>query len=133
MKTGLILLCVVVAVLAGQLPEDEKERLRQVHLSCQADSKTYCDEDLLRKLGDNVNNPQVGIHMLCMSVKAGLQERNGDLNRSFIKSRIALVTEQAKVDGYVQKCAVKKETPEKTAAMLWLCFVQNGINYYHKL
>ncbi|KAG5890841.1 hypothetical protein JTB14_016274 [Gonioctena quinquepunctata] len=71
MKSVLIFLCVVVAAMA-HLPPDQKEFLRQVHLTCQADPKTFCDENILRKLSDNKDNHQAQIHMMCMAVKDSL-------------------------------------------------------------
>nr|XP_023026444.1 B1 protein-like [Leptinotarsa decemlineata] len=134
MKTILIFFCVAIAAMAHQITPEEKERLRQVYLACQADPKTYCDEDLLKKFGENAENKQVGIHMLCMSVNAGLQTKEGDLLKDFIRTRIDMVThDKSKVDEYLEKCAVLKETPEKTAVQLWLCFIKNDIKYYHKL
>ncbi|KAJ8932135.1 hypothetical protein NQ314_014916 [Rhamnusium bicolor] len=121
-------------MLGNHLPENEKVNLKKVHDSCQANPATYVDEDILRKLNDNINHKQAGIHMLCMSVKAGLQKANGDLDIGVIRSKIdTVLDDKSKVEGFVSKCAVKKESPQKTAVLLWLCFVLNDIPYFHKL
>ncbi|KAJ8932141.1 hypothetical protein NQ314_014925 [Rhamnusium bicolor] len=119
---------------ANQLPENEKQSLKRIHDHCQSNSATNVDEDLLRKLPQNIDNPQVGAHMLCMSVGAGLQKQNGQLDKDAIKNKISVVTQdKSLVDGLVTKCAVQKETPEKTAVTMWTCFVKNNVNYIHVL
>ncbi|CAH1116804.1 unnamed protein product [Phaedon cochleariae] len=134
MRSTLVFLCLVVAVFANRLPETERARLALIHGECQSDLRTNCDENLLRNLAANANNRQVGVHMLCMTVKEGLQKGNGDLNKEVIRSKIELVSQDSsRVDEHLQKCAVKKESPEKTAVALVLCFVQNRIPYYHQL
>ncbi|XP_028140995.1 uncharacterized protein LOC114335039 [Diabrotica virgifera virgifera] len=118
----------------SNLSQHDRQFLRQVHESCQHDPKTYCDEHKLRNLQHNINDRQVGIHMKCMAVKAGLMKHHGDLDITIIKIKISsVIHDQGKVNKYVHKCAHKAEYPEKTANMLWLCFIQNGIDYYHRL
>ncbi|KAJ8932139.1 hypothetical protein NQ314_014923 [Rhamnusium bicolor] len=135
MKSAVVLLTVlVVGILANKLPENEKQNLKRIHEQCQSDSKTKVDEDLLRKFTQNTDNQQVGAHMLCMSVAAGLQKQNGQFDKNTIKNKISLVIEdKSRVDGLVTKCAVQKETPEKTAVGMWTCFIQNNVNYVHVL
>ncbi|CAG9836042.1 unnamed protein product [Diabrotica balteata] len=137
MKYLVVLACVVVAAVASHLPnlpENERLKLAQVHRDCQADPKTYVDEDKLRKLPNFVEDKQVGVHMLCMAVKAGLMRHNGDFDINTIKQKFALVIkDHSKVNGFVQQCATKSDTPGKSAILFTLCCVKNGIEYYHKL
>ncbi|XP_028140996.1 uncharacterized protein LOC114335042 [Diabrotica virgifera virgifera] len=137
MKYLVVLACVVVAAVASHLPnlpENERLKLAQVHRDCQADPKTYVDEDKLRKLPNFVEDKQVGIHMRCMAVKSGLMKQNGDLDIPSITQKFGLVIkDHSKVNGFVQQCAKKADTPEKTAILLTLCCVKNDIQYYHKL
>nr|QUP79521.1 odorant binding protein 28 [Monochamus saltuarius] len=131
---AVLVLCVVVAGALAQLPNSERIFLKQVHDSCQADRATYADESRLKQLNKYIDDAVVGNHMLCMSKKAGLQKGNGDLDIGVIKQKIALVTaDKSKVDGLVKKCAVVNGNPQKTANLLWLCFVQNNIDYLHRL
>ncbi|KAJ8924168.1 hypothetical protein NQ315_006952 [Exocentrus adspersus] len=134
MKAIVVLLCAVLGVVLAQLPPDEKAFLKNVHDSCQANPATYADESKLKKLSQYIDDRVVGTHMLCMSQKAGLQKSNGDLDIGVIKQKIALVTaDKSKVDGLVKTCAVVNGGPEKTANLLWLCFVKNNIDYLHRL
>nr|AXO78389.1 odorant binding protein 11 [Xylotrechus quadripes] len=135
MKVVLFFLCVAIfESMAHHLPEDEKLKLKQIHESCQADPATYADENKLKRLSEFIDDEQVGTHMLCMSIKEGLQDEDGDLDEDLIRSKVALVThDQSKVDDYVKKCAIEADNPEKTAILLVLCFVNNNIHYYHQL
>ncbi|XP_050506076.1 uncharacterized protein LOC126884223 [Diabrotica virgifera virgifera] len=137
MKSFIVFTCVLVAAMASHLPnlpESERIKLAKVHADCQADPKTYVDEDKLRNLQNNINDHQVGVHMFCMAVKAGLLKSNGDLDIPAITSKVSLVVkDHSKVDGLVQKCAKKSDNSGKTANLLFVCFVQNDIQYYHKL
>nr|APC94200.1 odorant-binding protein 2 [Pyrrhalta maculicollis] len=137
MKTIFVLTCIVAVALAKNLPnlpENERVKLAQVHQSCQSDPKTYCDENKLRNLVNNIDDPVVGTHMLCMAVKAGLIKSNGDFDLETMKNKISLVIDdQSKVDGLVKKCSHKTENSGKTANLMWVCFVQNDIQYYHSL
>nr|APC94276.1 odorant-binding protein 1 [Pyrrhalta aenescens] len=137
MKTVFVFLCVLVAALAHglpNLPENERIKLAQVHRSCQSNPKTFCDENKLRNLSNYINDIEVGTHMLCMAVKAGLMTPNGDFDIPSIKRKVALVTrDHSNVDGLVQKCTRKAEKPGKTANLMWMCFFQNDIQYYHQL
>lgn len=108
--------------------------LKHVHDSCQANRRTYCDEDLLRNLVANQNDRQVGIHMLCMAEKSGLMGHDGGLKLGTIKEKIGLgAPPGSSVDQLVNKCARTKHTAEQTAVQLFICFVQNDIHYYHQL
>ncbi|XP_018565034.1 uncharacterized protein LOC108906293 [Anoplophora glabripennis] len=134
MKAFAVILCSVFAVALAQLPDSERIHLKQVHDSCQADPKTYADESRLKQLNKYIDDNVVGTHMLCMSRKAGLQKANGDLDVGVIRQKIDLVTaDKSKVDGLVKKCAVVNGNPKRTANLLWLCFVQNNIDYLHRL
>ncbi|KAJ8932146.1 hypothetical protein NQ314_014930 [Rhamnusium bicolor] len=133
MKVAVVVLMVfAVAIAANQLPENERQSLKRIYDHCQSNSETKVDEDLLRKLSQNTDNQQVGAHMLCVSVGAGLQKQNGQLDKNIIKNKISLVIEdKSRVDDLVTKCAVQKETPEKTAVKMFTCFDQNNVKYYH--
>nr|AQY18985.1 odorant-binding protein [Galeruca daurica] len=137
MKTIFVLTCIVVVALGHglpNLPENERLKLAQVHQACQSNPKTYCDENKLRNLLKNIDDTEVGTHMLCMAVKAGLMKQNGDFNLDTMKNKIGLVIhDQSKVDGFVRKCSSKGENSGKSANLMWVCLVQNDVQYYHQL
>nr|ADD82417.1 minus-C odorant binding protein 4 [Batocera horsfieldi] len=132
MKTAFVFACVVVAALAASLSEEEK-KLQEIHDKCQADPATYVDHELLHNLSANIDNPKVGAHMLCESKAVGLQKPNGELDLNVIKQKISLtVSDKAKVERLVKECAVKKQTPEKTAVNLFMCLDKDGVTYFHE-
>ncbi|KAJ8932147.1 hypothetical protein NQ314_014931 [Rhamnusium bicolor] len=133
MKVAVVFLTVfAVAISANQLPENERQSLKRIYEQCQSNSDTKVDEDLLRKLSENNDNRQVGAHLLCISVGVGLQKQNGQLDKNIIRNKISLVTQdKTRVDDLVTKCAVQKETPEKTAVKMLNCLDQNNVKYIH--
>ncbi|KAJ8932126.1 hypothetical protein NQ314_014907 [Rhamnusium bicolor] len=134
MKVVFAFVFVILGASAHHLSSEEKLKLQKIHERCQADPSTHVDERLLMKLSENKDNAAVGAHMLCMSVGAGMQKANGDLDKEVIKSKISLVThDRSKIDGLVEKCAINQDTLKKTAAMLWLCFIQNDVHYIYDL
>ncbi|KAJ8924145.1 hypothetical protein NQ315_006929 [Exocentrus adspersus] len=117
---------------ASQLDLEEKE-LHEIHDRCQSDPATYVDHELLHHLADNIDNPQVGAHMLCESKAVGLQKPNGELDLKVIRHKISLsVSDKDKVDRLVRECAVKKDIPEKTAVNLFMCLDKDGVTYFHE-
>lgn len=116
------------------MPETEKDKLKQIHDVCQANPATHVDEKLLKKLTQNVDNKKVGSHLLCMAVKVGLLTPDGDLVKDAIREKIVIAShDPSKVDELLKKCAVKHETPEKTAVHMLVCFIQNDVHYHHDL
>ncbi|KAJ8932136.1 hypothetical protein NQ314_014920 [Rhamnusium bicolor] len=133
MRTVFVFACVIVGALAVSTLEAEEDKLKRIHDECQSNPATYVDHELLHNLSQNLDNPQVGAHMLCESVKVGLQKENGDLDLAVIKSKISLsVSDKAKVDRLVRECAVKKNTAEKTAINLFMCLDKDGVTYFHE-
>ncbi|KAJ8924170.1 hypothetical protein NQ315_006954 [Exocentrus adspersus] len=132
MKTVFVFLCGIAAVMAQNLIIVEEQMLHHIHDECQSDPATYVDHELLHDLAANIDNPQLGAHMLCESTKVGLQKENGQLDVDTIKSKIGLsITDTAKVEALVKECAVQKNTPEKTAINLFLCLDKKGVTYFH--
>ncbi|KAJ8979036.1 hypothetical protein NQ317_005140 [Molorchus minor] len=129
MKT-VILFAIVGAALAAKFPPQEQQFLNQVHQRCQANPSTYCNEDLLKNLGNNRDNTQVGIHMLCMSKGAGFQTQNGDIDKNVLRSKILMVIrDQGKANEITNKCGVPSGTDETTAVTMWICLVTNQVEY----
>ncbi|KAJ8932145.1 hypothetical protein NQ314_014929 [Rhamnusium bicolor] len=133
MKVVFVFLCAIVGILAQNILVVEELKLQHIHDECQADPATYVDHELLHDLAANIDNPQVGAHMLCESTKVGLQTENGDLDFEMIKSKIALtVKDEEKVNFLVGECAIQKKTPQKTAINLFMCLDKNGVTYFHE-
>ncbi|KAJ8955666.1 hypothetical protein NQ318_008535 [Aromia moschata] len=133
MKTVIVFLCATAVVRAQNLLLVEEQKLHHIHDACQANPATYADHDLLHDLAANLDNPQVGAHMLCESKGVGLQKPNGQLDIDTIRSKISLtVTDTAKVDKLIKECAIPKNSPEKTAIHLFMCLDRNGVTYFHE-
>ncbi|KAJ8932144.1 hypothetical protein NQ314_014928 [Rhamnusium bicolor] len=75
MKTAFVFMCVIIGAFAANLLEIEEHKLHHIHEECQSNPATYADDELLKNLSENLDNPQVGAHMLCESVKVGLQKQ----------------------------------------------------------
>ncbi|KAJ8979038.1 hypothetical protein NQ317_005142 [Molorchus minor] len=140
MKTVLVILCAVVGALQKGEVEDtvetaplpynaaqnlllvEEQKLHHIHDACQADPATNADHELLHDLSANLDNPQIGAHMLCESKGVGLQNERGELDKEVIRSKISLtIDDLARVNNLVNECAIPKNTPEKTAIHLFMC------------
>nr|UTN00817.1 odorant binding protein [Semanotus bifasciatus] len=133
MKTALVFLCAAAGVFAQNLLLVEEQQLHHIHDACQANPATRADHNLLHDLSANLDNPQVGVHMLCESKGVGLQNENGKLEKEVIRSKISLsIADPGIVDHLVEECAVPKNTPEKTAINLFMCFDRNGVTYFHE-
>nr|AXO78392.1 odorant binding protein 14 [Xylotrechus quadripes] len=134
MKVAFVFATAIVGILAADnILIVEEQKLHHIHDACQANPATYADHDLLHDLSANLDNPQVGAHMLCESQGVGLQGPDGRLDLPVIKSKIALsVKDPAKVDRLVRECAIAKTTPEKTAINLFMCLDKNGVTYFHE-
>nr|UYS88371.1 odorant binding protein 19 [Aromia bungii] len=133
MKSAVVFVCVVAGILAQNRLLIEEEELHHIHDACQANPATYADHDLLDNLAANLDNPQVGAHMLCESKGVGLQKENGQLDVDTIREKISLtITDPAKVESLIKECAIQKNTPEKTAVNLFMCLDKNGVTYFHE-
>nr|AIX97026.1 odorant-binding protein 11 [Monochamus alternatus] len=136
MKPVIVFVCVILGawyVQAANIVLVEEQKLHHLHDACQEDPATYADHELLHHLAENIDNPQVGAHMLCESTKVGLQKENGELDLETIKNKVALsVSDSDKVDRLVRECAIKKKSPEKTAIHLFMCLDNNGVTYFHE-
>lgn len=72
--------------------------------------------------GENVDEPNQGPHLLCMNTKIGYQDANGKPVKERIRKTLGhFITDEAKLDETVNKCAVEKDTHEATARFLWDC------------
>nr|AXO78390.1 odorant binding protein 12 [Xylotrechus quadripes] len=133
MKSVIVFLCAIVGILAQNRLIVEEQMLHHIHDACQANPATYADHDLLHDLSANLDNPQVGAHMLCESKGVGLQKENGQLDPDTIRDKISLtIGDAAQVDRLVKECAIPKNTPEKTAIHLFMCLDRNGVTYFHE-
>nr|AXO78393.1 odorant binding protein 15 [Xylotrechus quadripes] len=134
MKPVLVFLCAIVVGITGQNRRIvEEQNLHHIHDACQADPATNADHELLHNLAANIDNPQVGAHMLCESKGVGLQKPNGELDPETIRSKLTVfIDDPAKVDKLIKECAIQKNTPEKTAIYLFMCMDKEGVTYFHE-
>lgn len=98
--------------------------MKKAHEFCQADPKTKVSDDYMSKAakGEAGNEPNVGAHILCMSTQMGYQDANGKPVKERMKKTLGhFITDEAKLEETVNKCAVDKDTNEETARHLWGC------------
>nr|QUP79519.1 odorant binding protein 26 [Monochamus saltuarius] len=132
MKTVLIFVCVL-GVTFGDRLEVEEQVLESVHEDCQANPSTFVDPQLLQNLSENINDPRLGAHFYCESRAVGLQKANGDLNLPVITSKISLTIKNTEViNKLLRKCAVRQQSPKKTATHLFMCLHYYGVTYFHE-
>nr|UYS88364.1 odorant binding protein 12 [Aromia bungii] len=130
MKTIVFFGAILSVAFAATLPANEQQAINKVHKNCQSNPSTYVDESKLKDLATYGQEPQVGVHMLCMSKGSGVQNQSGQLDKGVVKSKVLLVIkDQGKANEITNKCAVSKDTPEKTAVAVYLCLNQNSVPF----
>jgi hypothetical protein len=73
------------------------------------------------RTGVLVDDPKMKKHVLCFSKKTGVATEAGDTNVEVLKAKLKHVASDEEVDKIVQKCVVKKATPEETAYDTFKC------------
>lgn len=73
--------------------------------------------------GEHTHGEEHGkAHGLCMSKKLGFQDEHGKVVKAEVKKVLSRgITDSAKLEAAVAKCAVDKDTPEDSARALWDC------------
>lgn len=108
---------------AGLLTPEQKQKILTLHAECL--KETGLDEAvaLKAKQGEYVDDPKLKQQIFCFNKKAGFQNEAGDLQNDHIKAKLMeLINDDKKADELIQKCNVKKETPEETAFAVVKCF-----------
>ncbi|KAG5884393.1 hypothetical protein JTB14_032803 [Gonioctena quinquepunctata] len=96
----------------------------KLHKECQADPATKLDEAYTRARNPK-GSPNFGAHVLCIFVKSGIMNENGDVNIENMRRVISrgLSRDPTGVDQMVKKCGKPVETTALEAAIaLEKCF-----------
>ncbi|XP_060535557.1 uncharacterized protein LOC132707649 [Cylas formicarius] len=119
----LLVLCLAVAFAMANQPI--KQSWTVVHQGCQANPKTFVEEEVFEKLrkGEKVNLPNnFADHAFCMLKDMDLQEPNGNINTQTLKKAVQeSVQDQAKINQITSECSANDQTPQKTALTLFKC------------
>ncbi|XP_063904896.1 B1 protein-like [Zophobas morio] len=124
MKAFIVLVAVAISVQA--LTDEQKEKIKTYHKDCAAASGV--DQDLVARgrKGDFVDDPKLKEHLFCVSKKAGFQNDAGDVQTEVLKAKLnAELKDQEVTNKLVEKCAVKKATPQDTAFESFKCYYEN--------
>ncbi|RZC40380.1 PBP GOBP domain containing protein, partial [Asbolus verrucosus] len=108
------------------LTDEQKEKLNKVGKECREQSGV--SQELVDKLrnGEYVEDAKLKAQMLCVSKKLGLADDSGNINVETLKTKVKKVVDNdAEVDEIVEKCAVKRDTPEDTAFFTFKCLREN--------
>ncbi|XP_018565036.1 B1 protein [Anoplophora glabripennis] len=103
------------------ITDEEKERLRTLHNEC----KSHIDEETARKFykGELLDKSVIGSYALCISKKSGFLNEDGKLNKDNLKKALGrAISDEAKLNEVINKCAVEKDDPQDTAISLGNCF-----------
>ncbi|KAH0819362.1 hypothetical protein MTP99_000182 [Tenebrio molitor] len=125
MKVFVVFVFAVVAVQA--LTDEQKEKIKAYHKECSAQSGV--DQELISKArkGDFADDPKLKEHLFCFSKKAGFQNDAGDIQKDVLKTKLnAELKDEAATDKLIEKCAVKKATPQETAFDTIKCYYENS-------
>ncbi|RZC42566.1 PBP GOBP domain containing protein [Asbolus verrucosus] len=71
------------------------------------------------------NDTKFKEYMFCFNKKMGYQNEAGDFQKAELKSSLAINSNQENVNDIVEKCAVKKSTPQESAYQCMKCIDDN--------
>ncbi|XP_044265392.1 uncharacterized protein LOC123011816 [Tribolium madens] len=128
MKFLVCLLFVIVAVNA--LTQDQKEKLDKISKECK--NQSGVSQELIDKArtGELTNDPKLKAQIYCVSKKTGLATEAGEINMDNLKTKLKKVAaNDDEVNKIIQKCVVKKPTPEETAFEVYKCLHANKPNF----
>ncbi|XP_044265628.1 B1 protein-like [Tribolium madens] len=120
MKTIIFFVFVLVGALA--LTKESVDKLEPISKECR--ELNGISEDIILKVrrGEAVNEPKLKNHILCVSKKTGLATETGETNVEILRTKLRKVSESDnEVNNIIQKCVVKKITPEETAFEIFAC------------
>ncbi|EFA07544.1 odorant binding protein (subfamily minus-C) C01 [Tribolium castaneum] len=113
-----------VFVLAGAwaLTKEQIDKLEPISKECRELNGISEDTILKVRRGEAVNEPKLKNHVLCVSKKTGLASETGETNVEVLRTKLRKVSENDdEVNSIIQKCVVKKSTPEETAFEIFVC------------
>ncbi|KAG5884391.1 hypothetical protein JTB14_032801 [Gonioctena quinquepunctata] len=102
---------VLAAVLASAFSVNTRGKLYILHDECQSDPATKLAEDYIED-GHPTGSPIFGLHTLCIFVKGGIMNENGDINVENLREVLSSHPNNnaAAVDNIVKKCGKKVGT-----------------------
>jgi hypothetical protein len=124
-KMKLLLCLVVVSLVALALAETPRDILRKYHNICKSESGI--SEDRINKIRKTkkVDNPEVQRQALCILTKGGYIDSNGDFQVEAMKTQFKENSDDPEyVEKFVDKCAVKKDTPLASSSKFIECLLE---------
>ncbi|XP_056632479.1 uncharacterized protein LOC130442409 [Diorhabda sublineata] len=120
MHFSVLALFFVFAVISAETTHEQIESYKKIHEKCQSDPATKIDEASFEKMrrGEQVNDPNLGKHTLCMHVGSGVQNQNGDINLDKLKQIVeGGRNDKDKVNEIISKCGTRTSTNAEEAAI----------------
>ncbi|KAJ8955679.1 hypothetical protein NQ318_008550 [Aromia moschata] len=111
-------------------PPEKKEKIVTYHKECVA--QTSVDKALLRatRKGEFADDPKLKEYFLCMSKKAEFQNEDGDIQKDILRQKLGdIIKDPVTMQQLIEKCALKKDTPQNTAFSTVKCFYDNSPNH----
>lgn len=71
------------------------------------------------------DEPIFAKHLLCVSIKAGYQDKDGNIQVEQNKHILADAVGEEKADEVIKKCVKQYDTPEQTALEVTKCLREN--------
>uniref|UniRef100_A0A6P7FHQ1 B1 protein-like n=1 Tax=Diabrotica virgifera virgifera TaxID=50390 RepID=A0A6P7FHQ1_DIAVI len=99
----------------------------ETHRQCQANTKTKLSDDIVHKLhtGEEVNDPILGKHMLCMFTKMLIMNADGDINAEVLRTKAnRALKDENKLNALVKRCSIKEPGSAEDAAIKLLKCVE---------
>jgi hypothetical protein len=103
------------------LTDEQIQKRNKISKECQQVSGVSQETIDKVRTGVLVDDPKMKKHVLCFSKKTGVATEAGDTNVEVLKAKLKHVASDEEVDKIVQKCVVKKATPEETAYDTFKC------------
>ncbi|KAJ3621105.1 hypothetical protein MTP99_003274 [Tenebrio molitor] len=121
---NLSLLIVLLAAAAGQATTDEDKRQIKIQ-SAECKIATGVSQGSIAKLRsrETVDDPKLREYVFCVLKKISFMNEHGDLQIDTIRSKVKPVSRSKnEAKELVDKCVVKKETPQVTAYEMVACW-----------
>ncbi|CAH1379450.1 B1 protein-like [Tenebrio molitor] len=121
----LLLSLVVVSLVAAAWAETPRAKLNKYHTICKNESGV--SEDLLNSARKfkKVEDPKLQKHALCLLVQDGYIDSSGDFQVETMKTKFKEGSDNPEdVDKFVDKCAVKKDTPLASSSKFIECLLE---------
>ncbi|KAG5882963.1 hypothetical protein JTB14_019084 [Gonioctena quinquepunctata] len=118
---------VLAAVLALAFSEESRAKLNKLHEECQESPVTKVDKAFI-----DSGNPSIPLwDVLCIYVKSGIMNQNGDVNVENMRNVLspALLNDVAKVNEIVKECGERVGTSSVDAAIA----LNNCLKKYHNI